>query len=160
MSADALRPSPPQARVRTRLLLAGVALALTAAGAWALLSSRDDPPPADPASVVVASQHGLYEVAVRPPPARAPVNRLHRWHLRLRDADGEPVSGASVDVDGDMPAHGHGLPTQPIVRELGGGRYDVEGMQFQMGGAWYVRFRIAAAPGEDAARVDFRLPDG
>jgi len=161
VSAHAIRPSPPRTRARVLLLAAAGVLLIVAVGAWAaLLALRDDDAPAAPPGVVVTSTGGLYEVAVSPPPASAPVNLLHRWHLRLRDADGEDVTGATVVVDGDMPAHGHGLPTQPIVHELGDGRYDVEGMQFQMGGAWYVEFRIAAGAGRDAARVEFQLPIG
>ena len=78
-----------------------------------------------------------------------------RGTLELRDRDGDPVEGASIGVDGDMPEHGHGLPTEPRVRELGDGRYEVDGMKFQMGGIWYVEFAIAAAPGRDVARVEF-----
>ena len=46
----------------------------------------------------------------------------------------------------------------PRVRELGKGRYVVEGMKFQMGGAWYVAFTIKAKPGRDTVRIDFELP--
>ena len=59
-----------------------------------------------------------------------------------------------------MPAHGHGLPTRPVARDLGGGRYALEGMKFQMSGAWYVELRIHAGPGEDTARVDFVVGAG
>ena len=107
----------------------------------------------------VTSKAGTYVVNVSPRPEESPVNRLHVWDLELDDRDGDPVSGASISVDGDMPEHGHGLPTQPRVRELGDGRYEVTGMKFQMGGRWYVQFSIAAAAGRDVARVEFELPE-
>ncbi len=105
------------------------------------------------------STTGMYEVVVSPHPERSPVNQMHTWTLELRDRDGDTVEGGSISVDGDMPEHGHGLPTQPRVREVGDGRYEVNGMKFQMGGKWYVQFSIAAAPGRDLARVEFELPE-
>ena len=106
----------------------------------------------------VASAQGLYRVAFEVNPAGSPVNRLHTWAFALRDGDGDPVSDARVTVDGDMPAHGHGLPTRPVVREVGGGRYVIEGMKFQMGGRWFVQLSIDAEEGSDRVRVDFDLP--
>jgi YtkA-like len=110
------------------------------------------------AGTSVRSKHGLYRVTVVPLPAQSPVGRLHTWRLTLRKAHGGLVSHAKIAVDGDMPEHGHGLPTQPRVRELGRGRYLVGGMKFQMGGAWYVEFAIKARPGRDVARFEFVLP--
>jgi hypothetical protein len=131
------------------------ALATLAVGA---LVAAAPATPAGPQSVTVVSKHRLYRVAVTPRPALSPVGRIHTWRLMLRSARGAPVTGATIRVDGDMPAHGHGLPTRPRVVARGGGRYDVQGMKFQMGGHWYVSFRIAARTGRDVARIDFVLP--
>ena len=109
-------------------------------------------------SAVVVSKQRVYRVTVTPRPGLSPVGRLHTWRLALRTARGAPVDRAMIGVRGDMPAHGHGLPTRPRVVGLGGGRYEVRGMKFQMGGHWYVEFRIAARPGRDVARIDFNLP--
>ena len=111
-------------------------------------------------SVSVLSKRGVYKLTVSPRPATAPVGRLHTWTVVLRTSKGTPVRGARITVVGDMPAHGHGLPTKPRARETAPGRYAIEGMKFQMGGAWYVEFRIVAAPGRDSARVRFTLPGG
>jgi YtkA-like len=108
----------------------------------------------------VPSAAGLYSVRLESPPAESPVNEVHAWHLELREADGDPVEGATIGVEGDMPAHGHGLPTEPEARDLGGGRYEIEGMKFQMGGAWFVELAIDAPPGHDTVRVEFTLPEG
>jgi hypothetical protein len=105
----------------------------------------------------VASAAGLYRVTFVTKPASSPVNQLHAWELELLDRDGDEVAGADIAVDGDMPAHGHGLPTRPVVRELANGRYVIEGMKFQMGGRWYVQLRIDGAGGSDTVRVDFDL---
>jgi hypothetical protein len=59
-------------------------------------------------------------------------------------------------VDGGMPQHGHGLPTNPEVTEyLGNGDYLVEGMRFQMTGFWEVRFVINS--GENSDSITFNL---
>jgi YtkA-like len=109
------------------------------------------------ASDGVASRGGLYLVDFEADPASSPVNRLHTWELDLHDRDGDAVSGARITVAGDMPAHGHGLPTQPLVRDLGDGAYAIEGMKFQMGGRWFVELQVDGPEGPDAVRVDFDL---
>lgn len=73
------------------------------------------------------------------------INRMHGWVLELETADGEPVEGAELTVEGGMPAHDHGLPTRPRVTEdLRGGRYRLEGLRFHMNGAWELVIRIDA----------------
>lgn len=74
--------------------------------------------------------------------APMPLNRIHSWLLHVETIDGEPVVGAEIDVDGGMPAHRHGLPTQPVVREVGNGDYLVEGLKFSMTGHWEMWFEI------------------
>jgi hypothetical protein len=84
------------------------------------------------------------------------INQMHSWTLTVATADGQPVENATITVDGGMPQHGHGLPTNPQVTEyLGDGRYRVEGLRFQMGGWWEVKFDITAAGQTDA--VTFNL---
>jgi hypothetical protein len=84
------------------------------------------------------------------------IGSMHSWVLHVETADGQPVEGASIFVDGGMPEHGHGLPTAPQVTEdLGNGDYRVEGLKFQMGGWWEVKFKISANGVED--NVTFNL---
>jgi hypothetical protein len=50
------------------------------------------------------------------------LRRLQTVPVLITDASGRPVEQASFTVDGGMPEHLHGLPTQPrIGRSLGGG---------------------------------------
>jgi hypothetical protein len=150
-ASQALRPGIR----RGRALVVGVAvLAAVVVGAALALRGGEDAP----ARSGAPSAAGLYAVALAAPPAGSPVNELHAWRLDLTGADGEPVTGASISVEGDMPAHGHGLPTQPQARELGGGRYELEGMKFQMGGEWFVELRIDGDHGRDTVRFEFTLP--
>jgi len=73
-----------------------------------------------------------------------PLNKIHSWVLHVNTLDGKPVEKAKISVYGGMPVHKHGLPTQPAVRELGGGDYLVEGLKFSMNGGWEIWFNIRA----------------
>ena len=44
------------------------------------------------------------------------VRQLQAVPVLVTDASGRPIEGASISVTGGMPEHGHGLPTQPKVR--------------------------------------------
>lgn len=86
------------------------------------------------------------------------INQMHSWTLHVETADGQPVENATILVDGGMPQHGHGLPTVPQVTEyLGNGDYLVEGMKFQMGGWWEVRFDITAGDVNDTVTFNLTL---
>ena len=102
-----------------------------------------------------ASAGGLYSATLDPvQPIR--VRRMQTMRLSVADAAGRPIEGATIAVDGGMPEHGHGLPTQPkVTRSLGAGVYEVEGVKFNMGGWWEVKFAIAA--GASADTVTFNL---
>jgi hypothetical protein len=99
---------------------------------------------------------GLYITMIEADQTPAPVGRLHTWTIRVTTPAGHPVEDAAITVDGDMPQHGHGLPTQPqVTRYLGEGRYLVEGMRFNMHGWWTLSFAISAERGAD--QVTFNL---
>jgi hypothetical protein len=102
------------------------------------------------------SAQGLYQATIRPEAEPIPVNKIHSWVLHVETPAGQPLGNAEIRVDGDMPQHGHGLPTRPqVTQNLGGGDYLVEGMKFQMGGWWVVDFDITANGSDD--RVSFNL---
>ena len=66
-----------------------------------------------------------------------PLNQIHEWTLHLETPAGMPIENAMVRMTGGMPAHNHGLPTDPVVTEyLGNGDYRVEGVRFHMQGDW------------------------
>ena len=82
------------------------------------------------------------------------INRIHSWTLVVTSAAGSPVEGATISVDGGMPAHDHGLPTQPrVTRELSAGRYLLEGMRFHMAGAWEIVVTVEVDGVSDSAVI-------
>ena len=104
-----------------------------------------------------ASENGQFKVSFT---SETPIviNKMHSWTLHVETADGQPVENATILVDGGMPQHGHGLPTAPQVTEyLGNGDYRVEGMKFQMGGWWEVRFDITAGDLNDTVTFNLTL---
>ena len=107
---------------------------------------------------VRASEAGLYRGEIRPDGDSIPTGKLQKWTLHLETAAGTPLDIAKITIDGGMPQHGHGLPTKPVVtKQLGNGDYRVEGMKFNMGGWWVVKFRVNATPGADSLVFNLKL---
>ena len=104
------------------------------------------------------SEGGIYRATIHPQGDSIPQGKMQRWTLHVETAGGAPVDSAVVSVDGGMPQHGHGLPTKPrVTRDLGNGDHLVEGMKFNMGGWWVVKFRVSAAQGTDSLVFNLKL---
>jgi hypothetical protein len=109
-------------------------------------------------STTRSSENGLFKVSYTSTGDTVPVNQMHQWTLHVETADGQPVENATITVDGDMPQHGHGLPTRPQVTQyLGNGDYLVEGLKFQMGGWWVMDFVITAQGQSDTVQFNMML---
>jgi hypothetical protein len=145
MRSPITSPASPASPARARAAVAAAAALLTGC----MMFSRA---PADlDYSRTRTGERGVYRATIRPQGDSIPQGRLQRWTLHLETAAGAPVDSAVVAVDGGMPQHGHGLPTRPrVTRALGGGDHLVEGLKFNMGGWWEVRFTVAAAAGTDS----------
>jgi hypothetical protein len=84
--------------------------------------------------------------------------RMHTVRVAITDAAGVPMDGATIQIDGGMPQHGHGLPTRPrMTRALGNGLYEIEGVRFNMGGWWEFKLAIDAASGSDVVTFNLAL---
>jgi hypothetical protein len=141
---------------RPRLALSLVILT----GMQAAQAARAAPPQApeqrDPARAVGA--RGLFHAHYVAQPTPVPLLALHSWTVTITDAAGVPVDGAQLTLMGGMPAHGHGLPTRPVVRPLGGGRYRVDGLRFNMPGHWSVAIRVSTPAATDTVTFPLELP--
>ena len=101
---------------------------------------------------------GLFVGAVQSGVLPIPMRKIHSWTISLKARDGMPVEGATIKVNGGMPQHGHGLPSKPqVTRSLGDGRYLIEGMKFNMGGWWTVKFDITGPAGADTVTFNLDL---
>src|SRR5829696_331507 len=116
-------------------------------------------PPADlDYSRTRASEAGRYRATIRPQGDSIPRGKLQRWTLHVETVAGAPVDSGDFSVDGGMPQHGHGLPTKPrVTRPLGNGDHLVEGMKFNMGGWWVVKFHVASTAGADSVVFNVKL---
>lgn len=113
-------------------------------GDMAMTPSHNMPMPDDlDFSTTRPGEGGLIVATVTSDGDSIPINQMHQWTLHLETPDGQPIDNATVSVDGGMPQHGHGLPTEPQVTDnLGNGDYRVEGIKFQMPGWWEVKFAV------------------
>lgn len=109
-------------------------------------------------STEVKSENGLFTVGYESGTVPIPLNRIHSWTVTVKDKEGMEVTGAFVRMVGDMPEHGHGLPTEPeMTEELDGGRYTIEGIRFSMPGWWVMTFHIRAGGVMDNASFNLVL---
>lgn len=129
-----------------------------------MMHGHADPPPASEFGFGPRqSSSGLYQATLEPTePLR--VRRMHSVKLMVRTngaGEGEgtgAVDGAVIEVDGGMPQHGHGLPTRPrVTRQVAPGTYQVDGVRFNMGGWWELKFRIDSAAGTDSVTFNLDL---
>ncbi|MEY4981988.1 MAG: hypothetical protein RIR62_254 [Pseudomonadota bacterium] len=105
----------------------------------------------------VAGAAGLVTVELDLDLADSPVGDFIEVPFRLTDADGAPLTGAEVRISGGMAMHGHGLPTSPVIEELGEGRYVIKGLKFSMDGEWQVRLSVTAGAVADTVDYEFSL---
>jgi hypothetical protein len=123
-----------------------------------MMARMNDVPANLDTSTTRATDDGLFKVSYTPPGGTVPVNQMHKWTLHVETAEGQPVENATITLEGDMPQHGHGLPTHPQVTEyLGNGDYLVEGLKFQMGGWWVMDFVITAEGQSDTVQFNMML---
>jgi hypothetical protein len=86
------------------------------------------------------------------------INRLHSWTLHLEDAMGQPVVGATIEAEGGMPEHDHGLPTKPqITTTEQMGTYRLEGLRFHMPGDWQIKLVIRTDRATDSILIPLQL---
>lgn len=101
---------------------------------------------------------GAYTVTLHSQLAPLSINRMHSWIISVRDKSGIPVTDLALVVQGGMPLHNHGLPTQPqVTRELGDGQYLLEGMRFHMHGDWELKVEFDSPQGRESLTLALAL---
>lgn len=147
--------------LHSKRFLATLAVAALASGAAACshMFSPDveRPPAAEFGFGPNASAQGAFTATLQPiQPLR--LRQLQTVNVRLTNADGHPIENAAITVEGGMPEHSHGLPTQPQVRRaLGDGVYEIAGLRFSMGGWWQVKLVVDAPAARDTVTFNLAL---
>ena len=86
------------------------------------------------------------------------INEMHSWRIKVLDSESEPVTNASISVEGGMPDHDHGLPTRPrITSEIRPGTYLMQGIRFHMPGKWECKFVITTGTRQEIGLAEFEL---
>ena len=146
------------ASARARRAAANVTIALATLSLLTGCMLFSKPPQDLDYSRTRASEGRVFTATIRPQGDSIPKGKLQRWTLHLQTANGAPVDSAVVTIDGGMPQHGHGLPTKPrVTRSLGNGDHLVEGLKFNMGGWWVVRFHVRSSVGTDSVVFNVKL---
>ncbi|UWQ89546.1 FixH family protein [Rhodobacteraceae bacterium M382] len=128
------------------LILSIFALPETAGAMDAIGKLRRERPEDLDTATTVTTRYGTLQASYETDFLDVPLNGVHSWRLSLQDKQGQPVSGAYIDLTADMPEHLHGMTTSPLVQETDApGVYLVRGMNFHMPGYWEVTLDITGA---------------
>jgi hypothetical protein len=144
--------------VSRRAILFSIPVALVLSGAATAGFFMSAVPENLDLSLARMSDSGLYRAELAPDAMPITVRKMHVWTVTLRTAAGAPLTGASIAIDGGMPQHGHGLPTAPqMTKELGNGRYQIEGVKFNMRGWWTFTLAVTGPDGADVVTFNLML---
>ena len=102
------------------------------------------------------TDNGMFALALYPEEGDAPIGDHHSWIIEVKDDHGKAVDNALFNLSGGMAAHGHGLPSQPVVTKyLDNGQYLIEGMLFNMAGDWSLF--VVVQQGNEGDRKQFEM---
>jgi hypothetical protein len=140
---------------RALLWAAPLAALVMASACAAKMASR----PADlDYSLIQSTSGGHYRASLEPQKSPIPVGAMHTWTVTVETPAGTPVDAAAISIGGGMPQHGHGLPTRPkVTKNLGNGKYLIEGMKFNMTGWWILSVSIDGPEGAEKATFNLSL---
>jgi len=90
-----------------------------------------------------STENGLFVVLLQPESDIPIIGDYHNWIIEVTDENENGIENAQFSFGGGMAAHGHGLPSKPVVTSyLGEGKYLIEGMLFNMSGEWTLAVAI------------------
>jgi len=109
---------------------------------------------------IVTSDDKNYRVALYSNVFPIPMQKIHSWTARIETADGKPLEKATIYIHGGMPAHRHGFPVKPRVKEnLGDGNFLIKGVKFSMIGDWEMRINIQEPTVRDRAVFKIKIAE-
>lgn len=101
-------------------------------------------------STEARSSQGTYRVHYTPNPDPIPLNEHFEIEVRVESNHGNTVP-KRIEIRADMPAHGHGINTEPSIQDNGDGTYSVKGLLFHMKGDWELYVDIIDGPLRESA---------
>jgi hypothetical protein len=91
-------------------------------------------------------------VAADPAP---PLRGTNAWTVKVLDAKGDAVPGATLAAEPFMPDHGHGSSSKPAATANADGTFKVAPLDLMMPGLWRVTLTAKAGDVTDAASFFF-----
>jgi hypothetical protein len=140
----------------TRLLQISPAVAAAVYGAALVAGgpavAGDDLPAAPEVALVtdIPSHEGRYLASLAPADESA-WDGSEGWVISLRDASGEPVEGAALEIEAWQPDEMDGASQIADATALGAGQYRVDGVALGSAGWWNVKLAVAGAAADSLA---------
>ena len=75
--------------------------------------------------------------------------------ILVKDADGNPVTGAYIYVKPHVARHGESTFVKPLVVEKGEGLYNAKNIYLDTQGDWILKVRVRKDDKDDSATFDF-----
>ena len=82
-----------------------------------------------------------YVLAYRTQPGKIVIGKSFAMDLAICPKGGNPAADG-VQIDAQMPEHGHGMNYKPTIKAAGKGRFRADGMMFHMPGRWELLFDV------------------
>ncbi len=98
----------------------------------------------------IPSHEGRYEASLAPA-GRSAWDGSEGWTISLRDAQGEVVEGAALDVEAWQPDAMDAAAESVTAEPLGMGQYRVDGIALGSSGWWNVKLAIGGAAADSLA---------
>ncbi len=116
------------------------------------------PANAPPPGTSILSNGGTYRVIFQPLVGAVPQNEIFDLEVHVLEA-GERILSREIELafDAEMPAHQHGMVTEPKVEGPDGGRFLVTGVLLHMPGIWQLYFDITRSGRTERAQVAIEI---
>ena len=102
------------------------------------------------------SMSGSFTVELTDANPAPPALGTNAWKLRIKDANGNDVAGATVNISLYMPKHAHSQPGTVGDDKKGGGFYDITDLNLVMPGLFDITVEFTLPGGmTDSARFQF-----
>ena len=101
------------------------------------------------------SAAGSFSVELTDANPAPPALGINAWKLRIKDASGNAIAGATVNISLYMPKHRHSQPGT-VGTDQGGGTYDVTDLNLVMPGLFDITVEVTPPGGmTDSAKFQF-----
>ncbi len=106
------------------------------------------------ANMQLPSKEGRLKLVLESSDPAPPIKGNNNWMLKVLDATGAPVTGATLMVVPKMPDHGHGTSIVPTITPMGD-TYRIGNVNLFMAGLWEVTISVSSGMNSDYGVFSF-----